>query len=1441
MKRSRSYSLSVSESHTDQRNKQTISIVVDHAAPVSKNQDNGTSPLLEVPIPHYRLGTPTFSARGTAFLHSSVLSRDSATEDFSSVSMGQEYEKLFPVPPGMEGRSVFRRHSSNSAQALSSRMASTTDNNDLAGFTSSPAMHRPDAPISPEIFDALASNPDDPAIVRYAPGTKEVIAASTARIIAQITSKSFLDYELLSDFFLTVRAYLSTRDLLAYLMARFVWAINRLDDEGQVIRVRTFAALRHWILNYFPYDFVVDRDLRVDFCQRINEITKILSSRRPAAQSDLKLIFDLKKCWNGRVALYWDSAFPDISTRFELDISPGGIVGSRNSQLTHPSQLWGRNDEAILPQIESTIDQATRVSALNNWFDTVMEAEDKTNAQHGRQMSTATSHSLPLSPLSEQSIQALSCSFPAKCTKTLVAQSNLAAHPVEAPSAPRKACPAAPSATANETGARPNHEHKRSGSFSDALRDRRASLPTMQIEQTHEDVIMAFPYSGSLIRGNVLPPGSPFIDIYDTMPSEPALPGQGIFGENLDNGKLDRPQSPRVKTLLGTIRRVLSSKQPGNPASSYTVGGGSTPYVAVSKNLSLALNFQSEDRPTKRYNLEASKTNARIDLLCAAVAEKFQQAMKQAQQDIRPVSNFGINHEQGWKNPSQETLQPTQDSETQVSNRKRSEVTNGSRSIRIYDDTGSNPPIPSLPSEYESKSKKTTELKDEPRNRQQPEDIEKPSHPESAEISQPRGLSTFSNQRLMKSASGSGSIRKYASFHSGTNRAWNPDPVSMVQGASKPPERMLRRRPGGNLRENQNVHDLELIPRPKSAGSITTYTDSIHGSGLCMTRAAGNAANQVASYVPQGGPLSGIPLSGKSVSLVRTHSSQPALRPSFEAAVAEFARIPDDEGGDIEATILKLEGRYRKLPGEVSPNLPNQVFERRTETAARTQDRGTERTDGANIPILHEPKSAIDVSEGPTPSKEEYLAQRDIMTRSLYAESEESYDSTPLLEREPGERQAKRDDAVSDRSRVSSLQRLSKSNPTRTDHEEVSSISTSEDGEIHSPRNARYRSSIPTTTDSFLLDEDEFLSDLDSLSDGTAEPNEALDEALGHSALTFGSGLLAPNPAFAHSPALPPTPPLTTENLKANESQASQLQDHRKPPTPQPSPEYEFPPGRLNPRNGSTTQVSTASKLVPSTRHIPYVLGTDSKILAEQFTIIEKDALNEINWLDLVNMRWHHTSPSALNWVEFLRTQDPTGIELVTARFNVVVKWALSEIVLTQNIGERALTIIKFVHVAVIARKAHNFATMLQLTIALTSVDCSRLKKTWAMVPEAEKQALQELEDLITPIKNFHNLRQEMETVNSDDGCIPVVALYIHDLTYNSQKPSQIPGPGAGAEPLINFERYRTTASIVKSLLRLIDASAKYTYKPVESVIERCLWMAALSDEMIRLKSKELE
>ncbi|KAL8709464.1 MAG: hypothetical protein Q9220_005847 [cf. Caloplaca sp. 1 TL-2023] len=1555
LRRSRTVSMSTVDGKLDSSGLKAtgFKIIIDSANALPKAGEH-----LQVPIPHYRLGTPRFSTRGTAFLHSSVYTRNSTTEDLtSSAPSGPEYDRLFPVPPGIEAHSPVASNDSQALpQAHTIQIKPVGDNTQTIAVTSSPAFHRIKEPITPSIYDALATNPDDPAIVRYAAGTRDITAASPARIISQITSASFLDYELLSDFFLTVRAYLSTNNLLEYLLARFEWAINKFDDDGRVIRVRAFAALRHWILNYFPYDFVVDRDLRVKFCYRLNALMKEVGQRTNKGPSDLKLILDLKKCWNGRCALYWDGPLLDSEGLDIADIQPGGIAGSRDSELTHPSQLWSKVSGVSPPHIEG-VDFEKSTAALNNWFEGIQQAEADAK-EDPRHVSVVTTRSLPNSPTSEQSIQALSCTFPGLGLKKGGAypQRGAVAHPVASPvhasASQRRVCPAAPSALANEEPLEhfnPKHLHKRSGSFSDAVRDKRTSLPSMNVDQPTPHIEASYPYQGSLIRGTVVPPGSPYIDMF--APTSPVSEERNRFFEDSDESDDDEeeyyveddegsyedeshsnssskaayaPNSSR-KNIFGSIRRALSSKQVSQAPLNIGNADASLPSIARSKS-SMATSCKSSSKKTgaSQRQLDTSRQVARIDLLCADVAEMFQRALMQASEDSTQPSKASTVYQNHMPLvPPGKSLMPIE-----PSTRNHSGVTNGSRSIPIFDDTRFDEPVPDIPPEFlhsyarsnslpqkeeyrqghltglavPSDSPKASPLMrlsnaaaiadrvisapviaDQSNNAMQPEQDLNFSNPNSTpesglQTSQVMQHSIIASSNIdsprsppSRNPSKSGhraprSLRKYASYQSSIHRRDSGRAQSTVTAGGSlsrsskntrdaPPGRMLRRRPGGDLRATENVHDLDKVPRrSRSVGSITTCAESLRGSNHTMHRVPRKipSQNSITPH-PPGQEVSNFEPGPKSISLIRTHSSQPALRPSFEAALAQFSRIPDDEGGDIEATLLKLEGKYRKSStkqNQESNHLPfvkgaNQVLreQRAADAKAATQEHGNPKqqelgpVEGVSFPIPPDPQLAPKLLGANGSRVEGDAERRSNMTRSLYATSEESYSSTPVLERGL--------DGQFDRRETPKAGYLAASVPPPLFSPD-NSVANSQGDEVDPDftgfrRGARCRSSIPTTTDSFLLDEDEFLSDLSSeLSDDTIEPDDDIDYPFGSAAQLLRRENRPPKIGYLLGyPTHPPTPPMNQEAAKAITSSNNQSQDSRKPPTPDPSP-VSLPVQPSGPKPATSQSFSISTQNLSAHRHVPFIMAFDSVVIAQQFTIIERDALNEINWQDLIDMRWHHNSPSTLNWVDYLRTQEPTGIELVTARFNLMVKWVLSEVVLTQNVEERALAIIKYIHIAKYCRKHHNYASLLQLTIALTSIDISRLAKTWDLVPAAEKRTLRELETLVTPIKNFHNLRQEMETTNSEEGCIPVIALYIHDLTYNSQKPSQVPSTREG-EPLVNFERYRTTASIVKSLLRLIDASSKYDYPLVEDALNKSLWMASLSDEMIRLKSKELE
>ena len=1435
-------------------------VVINQASAASVHPGEQLLPSLEVPIPHYRLGTPRFSTQGTAFLHSQIYSRASTNDDAaSSVISGQEFDAMFPVPPGVETHTTLPR-----AQGLPVQQAPVVQMTPAAAripITSTPpGNQRARAPIVPAIYDAIARNPDDPTIVRYAMSTREISAASPARLIAQITSKNFLDYELLSDFFLTVRAYMSTHDLLAFLLTRFEWAVNRFDDDGRVVRVRAFAAIRHWILNYFPYDFVVDRDLRVKFCQHLNTLAHRVRRGAPHDPSDLKLIIDLKKCWNGRCALYWDNPLVESDGRTDLDISPGGIVGSRDSKLTHPSELWAKIAESSSQQV----DQAKSLSALHNWVDSVIEAEVEGKGKGDRGVSLGTSRSMAVSsPLSDLSIPAMSCSTPGKSLKTLAATQghrNPGPHPVPSaiPPTVRRVGPAAPSAMANEKALRSKHEHKRSGSFQDALGDRRTSLPSMQAEQQAQQVVMSFPFSGSLIRGSVLPPGSPFIDNLTAHESSTSLPKQGQYVE----GQVAvRPMSPGVKNLLGTIRRAIGSKQSTNATTPTLLS--TAPFMVETKNSTLPMHiaYKIEGLGDQHRQLEALKKNSRIDLLCADVTEMFEQAVAQEPPPMTtPFSGVDVALDSEREPTPPHDQRPMVPPEMDVLQRSHSEMTNGSKSIVIMDDTAFNPPVPSLPAQFERQQKNEQEqsevttdqcypmaayrnvplpgnfepsapnestkhesasedltsqsallppstIPQQPGSSQQQQSSNanhserraEPAHPRRPSFTTGKSYTSYRSSR-----SGPRSLRKYQSYQSGMRRS-GPEhnfeatglldsPPSSKGRIEKPAGRMLRRRPGGDLRANENVHDMEPIPRSRSTGSITTYTESLHGSAVFLKRiTARTTHNEGQPQSTQPPPANPVPAgTEKSLSLVSTRPSQPELRRSFEAAVAEFARIPDDEGGDLEATLAKLEGKFRKSPigtPEGRPPMDTSTVTKPGSSSKHVQEpknpkhpipkqqqpQHTGKTTLApNSMIPEEPNNAIQPGD-PNRNRPETMA------RSLYAESEESYNSTPLVERSLSKK-GRKVQATSDQSDATIPRPLF--SPSKAEFNDVvdsqpvdSSALTGEDTPTYEIedyeegiRRGRYRSSMPTcTTDSFLLDEDEFLSDLSSdLSDDDGT-NEALDEAYETSARQYHHSMLPPNVSFAQG--YLPSPPMTTENAMAITSETNRFQEERKPPTPEPSPvSRTTEPGKSRTPNevdGSVLQ-PFANKVhqFPPRRHIPFILAFEANVLAQQFTIIERDALNEINWQDLIDMRWQMSRTETLNWVEYLRFQDPTGIELVTARFNIIVKWVLSEIVLTQNIEERALTIIKYIQIAQVARKIHNYATMLQVTLALTSVDCARLSRTWDLVPAADKASLKEMEVLVSPVRNFSNLRQDMESANLEDGCIPVVGKFSIDPSY---------------------------------------------------------------------------
>ncbi|KAI9712280.1 MAG: Guanine nucleotide exchange factor lte1 [Bogoriella megaspora] len=1638
----RAHSFSTIDDRTHlQTDNGTFRIVIERpSAKRPKTADTNALSLLDVEIPHYRLGVPRFSMRGTATMRSSAYTRNSDADALrTSILSRKEYEMLFP------GQARISLTSGNSSAAPKPLFARRSTVRNSVSTIQVPPPRKGYASITPAIYDALTAKPNDPAFVRFNATTQQITAATPARLVAHITSPSFLDYELLSDFFLTFRSYLSPADLVAYLIARLKWAVNRLDNFGRIVRVRTFVALRHWILNYFVDDFVPDRQLRIMVCRLVNNLYNDVKAREGHAIGDLKIIGELKKCWRRTCALYWD--MPDAAGQPSLDdaIFPGGELGNRHSNVSQQSVMPAVNFQN--PELQKVLrgpadDFHDLLASKSAEALQTLENAGLENATHVSVITRPESHE-PTSPFSDRSLQVMSCSIPVRNMPRQGYPGSpdvpLFPHPVQInPNATTTSIVPAPQpvSTTQQTKSKPGPGHKRSGSFNDALRDERTGLSRQKApEQSTElqfeaDMMAAYPFTAGLIRGIVMQPVSPYID--DVIPLSPSVDrlelldfeSSDVVGILSHSGRVALANNPGVKKILGSVRRALSTRHGESPTRSdkSMKNGVSSSQLVPSNALTAPL---SERRPKQKGPL-------RIDLLSAGVCESFRRAMVE---EFEPDGRgSGIGPHQSINNVSPPRLPELEELARPSMNRFDSNVTVGSRSIVIMDDTQLPPnldrsdahqdhqlrdevaarrSVAGLPrgaihsmatvapdDEFGATLEDMRVMDDTQRSSVLPASRDPISGPTSETVPVVMPLDQPAIQRAAPQplsptsplVEGRASLRRYSSLHSG----WKaPDPNSEVNSgvpssvhtkssmASPHPRRQLRRKPGGDdLKAARNVHDLEPIKRSRSTGSLSIASHSVTNSMVYNPSIRGSLNQDISRNSKT--LLSNKTFAKekpKSIGFIETHSSQPQMRPSFEKEVAKLANLPDfDEDGDVNVALAKLEGTYEKRSPD--PEL------------GRTTPIARPRTSPKDAPVpVRIPQGKLPQRDLPSP-----LSPRtDIQGASIYhmshttaathhdtyrpatagkasvADTEDSISSIPLLERglsvhkrHPGAPADNTPIPISPRGAAmpsSPTFQNSHLHPFGAAPTEHSLDHFEQTGQMPGGGYMNYpHSGSPRA--SFLLDSDEELSDSDLSSDLSTEIGMDEHDRGIHSFYHHEPSDAEGKGRMSHPLHFPPTPP-PTGGFPADEDPA-QSSRYGRPPSPDPTPISHFmptspidedvthhkdlmnllgvpqPAAELqvlrkkesgSPQRTLTPNSSQPRLPVPSSSHsahVPFILSYSSDVLAQQFTVIERDALDELDWKELVNLNFSGSDSSPAlssnetprDWVEYLRTRDPRGLALITARFNIVVKWAISEILLipadppvindkapssshhtipnaqaspNHNFQLRVSTIRKYIHIALACRRLRNFATMAQLVIALTSGDVARLAKTWDGVPKEEQAALYELERLVGPVGNFGRLRREMEgpaissssssssqsatsvggrsIAEEEQGTIPFVGVYTHDLIYNAQKPPYLPSStrldgtsrndshvkeGINGEGLVNFERHHRAAGIVKNLLRLLESSGKYVVemdrnatagtskgkgvlKVVPEALARCLWIGALTDREITQLSRKIE
>ncbi|RCH79880.1 Guanine nucleotide exchange factor lte1, partial [Rhizopus stolonifer] len=252
------------------------------------------------------------------------------------------------------------------------------------------------------------------------------------------------------------------------------------------------------------------------------------------------------------------------------------------------------------------------------------------------------------------------------------------------------------------------------------------------------------------------------------------------------------------------------------------------------------------------------------------------------------------------------------------------------------------------------------------------------------------------------------------------------------------------------------------------------------------------------------------------------------------------------------------------------------------------------------------------------------------------------------------------------------------------------------------------------------------------------------------------------------------------------------------------------------------------------------ILQYRSEIMAQQFCLIEQVMLQNVTWDELVELRWRKRSSKRQSFVIDMATlsQESDGI----------CQWVASEIVRSQQSDIRIKVIEKFIRIALKCYQHRNYSTMMQILLGLQSPAVSRLEKTWQKVNHCEIELFNQLKEMAKPFRNWKNVRDCMTeaveeiaesfavesvltksqtTLDHKQGCIPFLGLYLSDLVFVAELPTFIQSSCSDNHDnirdnqlcerlnhhLVNYNKFRITASVVKHVLAFQVLSRTYKFK----------------------------
>ncbi|KIK57605.1 hypothetical protein GYMLUDRAFT_46163 [Collybiopsis luxurians FD-317 M1] len=334
--------------------------------------------------------------------------------------------------------------------------------------------------------------------------------------------------------------------------------------------------------------------------------------------------------------------------------------------------------------------------------------------------------------------------------------------------------------------------------------------------------------------------------------------------------------------------------------------------------------------------------------------------------------------------------------------------------------------------------------------------------------------------------------------------------------------------------------------------------------------------------------------------------------------------------------------------------------------------------------------------------------------------------------------------------------------------------------------------------------------------------------------------------------------------------------------------------------------VSVTSKFVdPSSgpkAHRSFILNFKAEDLAQHFAMIDRELFMTIKFDELLLEDWMYTEEvDTLDWAQFLKDrarwkaesrwpEKTSALGAVRARFNLMVNFTLSEIVLT-NQAERAIVFSKFLRIAWKSYLRSSFTTLVAILTGLQSPWVGRaMNKSMHRLKEGDSRMLADLKVFTSSKDNFKHIRSAVDAINdakpfepsshgpsvagsgsaaeknaTPSACVPFIGTYLSQLYQYNQLPVLIdptapsevvtydpessnlslpahpqvfstlaPLPSSmHLEPLINVHRQRLIAGVIKSLVAGQHLASRVQFPIDKKLFHKCLRIRGLDSNTL--------